>query len=50
MFFLQGSLEQQQPILMTVEGDAQPRVLLEPVVRDRPQDRRMQVAVEGRPS
>ena len=34
MFFLQGGGEQKQPILMTADGDAPPRVLVDPVLRD----------------
>jgi prolyl oligopeptidase len=34
MFFLQGGMEQQQPVLMTAEGEAQPRVLVDPTLRD----------------
>ena len=34
LFFLQGGAEQAQPILMTAEGDAPPRSLVDPTVRD----------------
>jgi prolyl oligopeptidase len=38
MFFLQGGMEQKQPILMmtetTAEGEAQPRAFIDPTVRD----------------
>ena len=34
MFFLQSDGEQQQPVLMTSEGDAPARLLVDPLVRD----------------
>ncbi|HEX6864468.1 MAG TPA: prolyl oligopeptidase family serine peptidase, partial [Thermoanaerobaculia bacterium] len=34
MFFLQGGGELKQPVLMMAEGDAQPRALVDPTVRD----------------
>ncbi|MEA2559566.1 MAG: prolyl oligopeptidase [Acidobacteriota bacterium] len=34
MFFLQGGMEQEQPILMTAEGEAQARPLVDPTLRD----------------
>ncbi|HVG07488.1 MAG TPA: prolyl oligopeptidase family serine peptidase [Thermoanaerobaculia bacterium] len=34
MFFLQGGMEQEQPVLMTAEGEAQARPLVDPTLRD----------------
>jgi len=34
MFFLQGGAEQAQPVLMTAQGDAPPRSLVDPTLRD----------------
>ncbi len=34
MFFLQGGMEQKQPILMTSEGDGPARALVDPTLRD----------------
>src|SRR5688500_1905298 len=34
MFFLQGGMEQKQPILMAGEGDAPARALVDPTLRD----------------